>query len=203
MGIHECFYFFVFSSLSLELCKKFKRNPSDLRPDICHQELLALIDSPLNKAGYLQVYIRTIKGVLIEVHPSVRVPRTFKRFSGLMVQLLHKMKIKAGTTSTTLLKVIKNPFSQYLPAGTHVYGMSCKGTLYSPSALASSLIPESPSNDNTPPICFIIGAMATGSIEKQDHPYIEELISISQYPLSGAAAISRIFSAIEAHWGII
>ncbi len=193
---------FIFDIPS-ELCKKFKRDPSDLRPDICHQELLALIDSPLNKAGYLQVYMRTNKGVLIEVHPSVRVPRTFKRFSGLMVQLLHKMKIKAGTTSTTLLKVIKNPFSQYLPAGTHVYGMSCKGTLYSPSALANSHVPDSPTRDSAPPICFIIGAMATGSISEQDHPYIEQFISISQYPLSGAAAISRILGAIEAHWGII
>jgi hypothetical protein len=48
------------------------------------QCLLTLLDSPLNKAGRLQVYIHTAKGVLIEVNPHVRIPRTFKRFSGLM-----------------------------------------------------------------------------------------------------------------------
>ena len=48
------------------------------------QCLLTLLDSPLNKAGLLQVYIHTAKGVLIEVNPHVRIPRTFKRFSGLM-----------------------------------------------------------------------------------------------------------------------
>jgi rRNA small subunit pseudouridine methyltransferase Nep1 len=48
------------------------------------QCLLTLLDSPLNKAGLLQVYIHTAKGVLIEVNPGVRIPRTFKRFSGLM-----------------------------------------------------------------------------------------------------------------------
>ena len=48
------------------------------------QCLLTLLDSPLNKAGKLQVYIHTAKGVLIEVNPSVRIPRTFKRFGGLM-----------------------------------------------------------------------------------------------------------------------
>mgnify|MGYP002717791355 FL=1 len=48
------------------------------------QCLLTLLDSPLNKAGRLQVYIHTAKGVLIEVNPAVRIPRTFKRFSGLM-----------------------------------------------------------------------------------------------------------------------
>ena len=30
------------------------------------------------------MYIHTAKGVLIEVNPHVRIPRTFKRFSGLM-----------------------------------------------------------------------------------------------------------------------
>ena len=46
--------------------------------------MLTLLDSPLNKAGLLQVYILTSRGVLIEINPSVRIPRTFKRFSGLM-----------------------------------------------------------------------------------------------------------------------
>lgn len=186
-----------------DLCKKkLKRDPTEFRPDICHQELLALIDSPLNKSGHLQVYIRTSKKVLIEVHPSIRIPRTYKRFSGLIVQLLHKMKIKAGTTSTTLMKVIKNPFSQHLPPGTRVYGMSCEGHLYSPFGLANSLIPSDP-NTQLPPVCFIIGAMASGHVTVEDHPYIEKMIGVSEYPLSGAAAISRILGGIEHHWGIV
>ena len=45
---------------------------------------MTLLDSPLNKAGLRQVYIHTAQGVLIEVNPHVRIPRTFKRFSGLM-----------------------------------------------------------------------------------------------------------------------
>jgi rRNA small subunit pseudouridine methyltransferase Nep1 len=190
-----------------ELCKrKLRQDPNDFRPDILHQEMLALMDSPLNKAGLLRLYIKTKKNVLIEVNPSIRIPRTYKRFAGLMVQLLHKMKIKAGTESTTLLKVIKNPFSQYLPAGTRCYGMSCKGTLYSPIALAKALVPETYStNDSSslPPTCFIVGAMSTGHITLEDHPYMEKMFSISSYPLSGAAALSRIAGAIEQHWGIV
>ena len=90
------------------------------------QCLLTLLDSPLNKAGLLQVYILTSRGVLIEVNPSVRIPRTFKRFSGLMgtasrkqglvsrlmswmgvVQLLHKLSIRGVQGSEKLLRVIK------------------------------------------------------------------------------------------------
>lgn len=43
-----------------------------------------LMDSPLNRAGLLQVYIHTEKNVLIEINPQTRIPRTFKRFAGLM-----------------------------------------------------------------------------------------------------------------------
>ncbi|GMF65014.1 unnamed protein product [Phytophthora lilii] len=35
--------------------KKLNRDASQSRPDILHQELMALLDSPLNKAGYLKV----------------------------------------------------------------------------------------------------------------------------------------------------
>ena len=45
---------------------------------------MALLDTPLNKAGRLRVLISTKKGVLIRVNPNIRLPRTYKRFSGLM-----------------------------------------------------------------------------------------------------------------------
>lgn len=186
-----------------DLCKKkLHKDPNLFRPDILHQELLALLDSPLNKAGMMKIYIHTTKKVLIDVNPSIRIPRTYKRFAGLMVQLLHKMKIKASSESTTLLKVIKNPFSQYLPPGTRCYGMSCEGTLYSPIAMAKSLVPALP--DASPaPTCFVVGAMSTGHVTIQDHPYIESMMSVSEYPLSGAAALSRICGGIEQYWGIV
>ena len=192
-----------------DLCKKkLHKDPNAFRPDILHQELLALLDSPLNKAGMLKIYISTTKKVLIDVHPSIRIPRTYKRFAGLMVQLLHKMKIKAGSESTTLLKVIKNPFSRYLPPGTRCYGMSCEGTLYSPIHMAKDLLPlDAPDQDSdgqqSPPTCFIVGAMSTGHVTINDHPYIEKMISVSNYPLSGASALSRIMGGIEHHWGIV
>ena len=40
-----------------------------------------------------------------QVSPHIRIPRTYKRFAGLMVQLLHKLKIRAVNGSDTLLKV--------------------------------------------------------------------------------------------------
>ena len=62
--------------------KRSGRDFSTARPDILHQCLLMLLDSPLNRAGFLQVYIHTANNVLIEVNPQTRIPRTFPRFAG-------------------------------------------------------------------------------------------------------------------------
>lgn len=85
------FFFQVGNSFELLNCddhinilKKNNRDPGTCRPDIAHQCLLMLMDSPLNRAGLLQVYIHTEKNVLIEINPQTRIPRTFKRFAGLM-----------------------------------------------------------------------------------------------------------------------
>ena len=52
-----------------KLIQKMGKKLEDYRPDVTHQSLLALLDSPLNKAGLLQVYISTRTNALIEVSP--------------------------------------------------------------------------------------------------------------------------------------
>ncbi|KAJ6425972.1 hypothetical protein OIU84_026535 [Salix udensis] len=96
--------------------RRNNKNPADYRPDIVYQALLSILDSPLNKAGCLRaVYVKTDKGVLFEVKPYVRIPRTYKRFAGIMLQLLQKLSIAAVGKREKLLRVIKNPVTQYLP----------------------------------------------------------------------------------------
>ena len=64
------------------------------------------------------LYVRTVKGVLIEIHPQVRLPRTFKRFCGLMVQLLQKFSIHATNASSKLLKVtFRHSLLEKTPSG--------------------------------------------------------------------------------------
>eukprot|EP00184_Porphyridium_aerugineum_P000449 CAMPEP_0184701850 /NCGR_PEP_ID=MMETSP0313-20130426/21902_1 /TAXON_ID=2792 /ORGANISM="Porphyridium aerugineum, Strain SAG 1380-2" /LENGTH=89 /DNA_ID=CAMNT_0027162093 /DNA_START=43 /DNA_END=308 /DNA_ORIENTATION=- len=42
-----------------------------------------------------------------------------KRFSGLMVELLQKLKVRATNSPDPLLKVIRNPIMSHLPLGCH------------------------------------------------------------------------------------
>lgn len=65
------------------ISKKLNKDFSHYRPDILHQSLLTLMDSPLNKAGYLKVFIKTDNGVLIDISPNTKIPRTYRRFAAL------------------------------------------------------------------------------------------------------------------------
>lgn len=169
------------------------RDPADYRPDIVHQCLLALFDSPLNKAGLLEVYIHTQKNVLIEISPQTRLPRTFKRFSGLMVQLLHKMSIRATNGPDRLMRVIKNPITDHLPIGCHKIAAEVNSKVV-------NLIDHVKSQQYDHPVAYIIGAMPHGNLAVD---YAEETISFSQYPLSAAAACAKLTTSFEYAWGVV
>lgn len=52
-------------------------------------------------------YPQHISHHILQINPKVRLPRTFKRFSGLMVQLLQKLSIRATNGPDKLLKVLR------------------------------------------------------------------------------------------------
>uniref|UniRef100_A0A803PVW8 Ribosomal RNA small subunit methyltransferase NEP1 n=1 Tax=Cannabis sativa TaxID=3483 RepID=A0A803PVW8_CANSA len=143
---------------------KMGKTKGDYRPDIVHQALLAILDSPLNKAGRLKgLYIRTEKGVLIEVKPKTHLPRTSKRFYGLMSQLLQKLSIKDEKTHTKLLRVIKNPVTQYLHVNSHKIGFS------SSSEKLIKMKDYVHKFESDRDIVFVVGVMAHGKIEPDYH----------------------------------
>ncbi|CAG9110311.1 unnamed protein product [Plutella xylostella] len=173
------------------ILRKNDRDPGSCRPDITHQSLLMLMDSPLNRAGLLQVYIHTEKNVLIEINPQTRIPRTFKRFAGLIVQLLHKFAIRASDGPMKLLKVIKNPVESHLPVGVKKITMSFSSKVVTN---CRELVPKTEE-----PIVMVIGAMAHGKVEAD---YSEEALSISNYPLSAALTCAKLCTAFEEVWNI-
>ncbi len=174
------------------LLKKLKKTPADYRPDILHQCLLTLLDSPLNKSGHLQVYIQTTQNVLIQVSPHVRIPRTFKRFAGLMVQLLYKLKIRSSDGPDILLKVIKNPVTAHLPVGSHKFATSVTGELVNINDFVAPLPDE--------PVVFMVGSHAHGPAEVD---WSEKTIALSQYGCSASVILGRIMNAFEAKWNIL
>ncbi|ODV63159.1 18S rRNA pseudouridine methyltransferase [Ascoidea rubescens DSM 1968] len=177
------------------LLRKMGRDIAEARPDITHQCLLTLLDSPISKAGKLQVYIQTARGVLIEINPSVRIPRTFKRFSGLMVQLLHRLSIRSVNSEEKLLKVIKNPITDHLPT-------KCRKITLSFDAKVTRVQDYIKTLDDDESICVFVGAMARGKDNFADE-YIDEKIGVSNYPLSASVACSKFCHGCEDVWNIL
>lgn len=53
------------------MLKKFDRLPGTVRPDITHQCLMMLLDSPLNRAGLLQVGNKFVNQELKVIHTKL------------------------------------------------------------------------------------------------------------------------------------
>lgn len=94
-------------------------------------------------------------------------------------------------------QVIKGPVAKYLPPGARRVGFShSSDTLVTMSDWARRLSDD----DLKSPIVFVVGGFAHGVI---DNSYVDEFLSVSQFPLSAAYALSRITNAMEARWGVV
>ena len=60
-----------------KIVNNFKRDPQLIKPELVHQLLLTLIESPLNQQNHLQIFIRTMWNVLIYVHPQTYIPKKY------------------------------------------------------------------------------------------------------------------------------
>ena len=149
----------------------------------------------MNKAGKLQIYIHTAKGVLIEVSPTVRIPRTFKRFAGLMVQLLHRLSIRSTNSQEKLLKVVKNPITDHLPPDCRKVTLSYDAEVVRVKDYISDL-------GRKQSICVFVGAMAKGNDDFADS-FKDDAISISNYSLSASVACGKFCNAVEDVWNIV
>ena len=104
------------------------------------------------------------------------------------------MSIKAKDGNEKLLKLIKNPVSDYFPVDSVKVGLSHKATNL------IDVIDWVETQPSDKPYVFVIGAFAHGKI---DVDYIEEEIAISQYPLSAAGVCGKLCTAFERHWSIL
>ncbi|XP_065857419.1 uncharacterized protein [Euphorbia lathyris] len=174
--------------------RKKNMNPYDYRPDIVHEALCEIMDSRLRMAGKLKaIYIKTGEGILIKVEPNALIPRTLGRFCSMMAELLQKLSIKAKGKGGKLLRLVENPVTQYLPVNSRKIGLS-----YS-SKKAVELRDYVNAINHDEDLVFVVGAMAHGKI---DSDYTDDLISVSELPLSAGICLRRMRCAMERRWNI-
>ena len=116
-----------------------------------------------------------------------------------MVQLLHKLSIHAAEGNhEKLLKVVKNPIQRYFPAGCIKIGTSFS----SEKMVKPSEIPQMLKSGTSESIVVVIGAMAHGSVVSTAGDFLDEVVSISRFPLSAAQVCARICTAFEEAWEV-
>jgi rRNA small subunit pseudouridine methyltransferase Nep1 len=96
---------------------------------------------------------------------KTRTDESVAALRGDTVQLLHTLKIRSSDGNHTLLNVIKNPVTKYLPANSKKYALSRTGTLVNPWEWVEKLPKDEP-------VVFIFGAMAHGHISKDNCNYV-------------------------------
>ncbi|KAL6509056.1 hypothetical protein OROGR_013836 [Orobanche gracilis] len=160
--------------------------------DVGRRAIQTILDSRVNKCGRLKaLYVKTQQGLLLHIKPHARMPRTYKRFAGLMCNCCKNCTSGNGEK---LLHVIKNPVEQYLPINCRKLGFS-----HSSKKLVD-MYDYVGTISNELNLVFVVGAMAIG---RTDEDYVEDYLSISEYPLSAAYCISMITTALERKWKIL
>ncbi len=82
------------------------------RPDITFLALHALLETPLCKAGLLSIHLHLQDSRIICIDPSVRLPRNYDRFVGLVEQLLTHGSVPPD--GPPLLEVVQTDLPQLL-----------------------------------------------------------------------------------------
>jgi len=163
------------------------------RPDIVHQTLLQVLETPLNWENKLNVLIHTQDDYLINVSQKVRLPKNYVRFVGLIEQLFkHKQVPLEGEPLLTLERAsIKQTVNRLNP--TKIIGLS---TLGKPKLMRS--VADELSKCEKP--MALIGAFPRGHFTTDTNRVLDEIYSIDRKGLDAWVVAGRFVYDFE--WAI-
>lgn len=160
------------------------------RPDIVHQFFLNALGSPLNKSGYLKLFLHTINGDIFKVNPNLRILRNYERFKGLMAKLLIDRKIETENEELILefngtLEKLVNEIDP-----EKIYLFSSKGVLQKKPL---NLFPSDP-NQN---VLALIGGFQKGNFSSEVLAINDNLTSLFIEPLDSWIVVNRVITYYE------
>ncbi len=161
------------------------------RPDILHISLLVALSSLLNKRGYVELFIHTYRGDIIRVDSSVRLPRNYNRFIGLMEQLLLEGKVPPKSEKP-LLEIIGKGFNTLVleKKPSRIILFDEKGLRISPREFSKLAVSE-----KNPMI--IIGCFQRGNFSREIINAATDIISLADETLDTWVIVARIISSLE------
>jgi rRNA small subunit pseudouridine methyltransferase Nep1 len=181
--------FHHFAILSSNLKQDYKR----ARPDILHIILLNVLATPLFKNNQLKVFVHTINNQVIKIGDNLRIPKSYSRYEGLILDLFKNKKIKSKD-GCLLLELNDNlSFSDLLDKHIKpdvITGLSTNGIFKNFEYVSKELFEfKNP--------CIVIGGFPKGHFSKDIESRLEKKYSISNLSLEAHIVISRLLYEFE------
>lgn len=158
------------------------------RPDLVHICLLEACSIPLFFQGKMRVFVHTIDDRVIFLDNSVRLPKSYHRFAGLVEKLYSQRKIE--DEGKTLLEIKKMTFGDLVREikPDKVVGLSSKGLESSYQQFAGTVGTES---------CIVVGGFSKGKFSGPVADCFDNTLSVDKNPLEAHIIISRVLYECE------
>lgn len=168
------------------------------RPDLVHICLLSILSTPLFYKNMVDVYIHTIDNKVIFIGDQVRIPKSYRRFEGLMIKLYQEKEIKSDQKDYNkyLLKIEKNMTFDMLVDKVikpdKIIGFSSTGILKDLKTIVNENI-----GTNNKKITFVIGGFQSGHFSQNTRERFHMTYSIANEQLEAHVVISRLVYECE------
>ncbi|MDE1726048.1 MAG: ribosome biogenesis protein [Thaumarchaeota archaeon] len=158
------------------------------RPDLIHFCLLESCSIPIYFENKLQVFVHTIDNKVIFFDKSVRLPKSYHRFAGLIEKLYSEGSIEEK--GTKLLEIKKMSFEDLIKKinPRQIIGLSSEGDSSSYQKVAEEI------DENT---CIIVGGFAKGEFSDNIKKHFDKTRSVDKNPLEAHIIISRVLYECE------
>lgn len=163
------------------------------RPDIVHNTLLQVLETPLNWEHKLRVSVHTQDDHIITVDPKIRLPKNYVRFVGLIEQLFQKGRVPEE--GPPLMQVEKGNVERLVRQlqPSEVIGFSILGQPRLMRAVA-----EQASHSNNP--LAVIGGFPRGHYSDKTRAAMKSVLKVDRHSLDAWVVGGRFVYDFE--WAI-
>jgi rRNA small subunit pseudouridine methyltransferase Nep1 len=168
------------------------------RPDLVHICLLSILSTPLFLNNLVDVYLHTIDNKVIFIGEQVHIPKSYRRFEGLMIKLYQEKEIKNKEKNHNkyLLKIEKNmTFDKLIDKvikPDKIIGLSSTGIPQDFKTIVNENI-----ETNNKKIVFVIGGFQSGDFSQSTRERFHMTYSIANEQIDAHVVISRLVYECE------
>ncbi|HUO42464.1 MAG TPA: 16S rRNA methyltransferase [Methylomirabilota bacterium] len=165
------------------------------RPDIIHNALLQVLETPLNWENCLKVIIHTQDGQLITINPKIRLPKNYTRFVGLIEQLFNQKRVPLDDEPLLTVEEVSLEQSITRFAPSRVIGLTRLGNPELLRNVASDIA-------KVPNPMVFIGAFPRGHFTAETNRLMSQTYSVDKHPLDTWIVAGRFIYEFEWSLGI-